>query len=209
MISKTSIDHLVYVVKDLHEGIEILEQKLGVAPVYGGRHETFGTHNALVGLGQNCYLEILAPDPANTSVEKPRWMGVDLTSEPVLARWAIVSGNIKKHASLLEKVNPEMGQIKPGMRKRADGSILKWQLSVPLPTPVIEIIPFIIDWQGSVHPAENLDNVCSVHSFELEHPNPDHCQFLFKDLSIDLEIQKGNSPLIRARLQTPNGIVEI
>jgi len=60
MINK--IDHIVLAVPNLEEGILWLEKKLGVRPAYGGQHLTEGTHNALLNLGNNCYLELLAID---------------------------------------------------------------------------------------------------------------------------------------------------
>ena len=42
------LDHIVYAVPDLDEGIRNIHEKLGVMPVYGGRHLLEGTHNALL-----------------------------------------------------------------------------------------------------------------------------------------------------------------
>ena len=56
------IDHIVYCVPDLENGIDYIEELLGIRPVFGGRHLSNGTKNALLNLGDNCYLEILAVD---------------------------------------------------------------------------------------------------------------------------------------------------
>jgi hypothetical protein len=56
--------------------------KLGVKPVIGGRHLLHGTKNALINLGNQCYLEILAKDEENPTFKGTRWMGIDLITQP-------------------------------------------------------------------------------------------------------------------------------
>jgi len=44
-----SVDHIVVGSADLDMGIRWVEERLDVAPVYGGEHKGFGTRNALLG----------------------------------------------------------------------------------------------------------------------------------------------------------------
>ena len=46
------IDHIVLGARTLAEGAAFVEQHLGVKPRPGGKHEGFGTHNMLLGLGK-------------------------------------------------------------------------------------------------------------------------------------------------------------
>ena len=56
-------DHLVITAPSLAAGIAYVRDTLGVTPEPGGRHPHMGTHNALLKLGPDSYLEVLAVDP--------------------------------------------------------------------------------------------------------------------------------------------------
>ena len=59
---KPSIDHFMYAVPNLDDGIKWAEETFGVPPKFGGVHVGLGTQNALLSLGST-YLELIAPDP--------------------------------------------------------------------------------------------------------------------------------------------------
>lgn len=203
------IDHLVFCVPDLKKGIQIFEKQFGVAPVYGGQHLTRGTHNALLNLGAGCYLELLAIDPKNKSVSPPRWMGIDLTKKMKLTRWAIKSTDFKKELTALKRANPKLGKAFAGSRKTSTGDLLEWNMSLPLPEPEIEILPFIVDWKNSIHPTENLEEKCRLIELRASHPNPDFIQSTLDQLGAELKIESSNQVSLIAKIETPNGIFEI
>jgi hypothetical protein len=78
----------------LEEAIAWFEEQAGVRPVVGGKHPTKGTKNALVNLGNKCYLELLAADCENTSFSGNRWMGVDTIETPTMTRWSLKSEHL-------------------------------------------------------------------------------------------------------------------
>ena len=80
------IDHFVWGTSDLAEGCAYIEDLFGVAPKPGGTHPGLGTCNALLSLGADQYLEIMAPqDPP------PESGGARLAAlpEPGLVTWVI------------------------------------------------------------------------------------------------------------------------
>jgi Glyoxalase-like domain len=204
------IDHIVYAVPDFDYAIHDLEEKLGIKPVIGGRHLLRGTKNALLNLGNSCYLEILAVDHENTSFIGQRWMGMDLITQPTITRWAVQTYEIEKNSNLLNKLHQELGIPAQGERKNAEGETLRWKMTLPLPAPEIDIIPFLIDWSSSdFHPTDRLEAGCTLSGFTLFHPNPENIISLFNSLAFSLPIFNAPFPKIKIQILGNNGIIEL
>ncbi|MFY0598173.1 MAG: VOC family protein [Cyclobacteriaceae bacterium] len=206
-----SIDHLVYAVPDLDKAIDEFEIKLGVRPIFGGYHKTQGTKNALINLTNNCYLELLAVDHSNAEIKPPRWMGIDVLSKSKMTRWALRSDSLEKDSKALKVFNTEMGDIGSGSRNTADGSLLKWKLTMPLALPEVELTPFLIDWSKTErHPSDLLPDMgCELIDLYGSHPNPEHRTLVFSSLGVRLRIEQSQEVVLKAIIGTPNGIVEL
>lgn len=74
---RTRIDHLVIGAASLAQGVAYVNRLLAVDIPYGGEHRTMGTHNHVMKIGEDLFLEVLAINPANDPLEKPRWYGLD------------------------------------------------------------------------------------------------------------------------------------
>jgi len=205
------VDHIVYVVSDLEEAIKEFEQKLGVRPIFGGYHKTFGTKNALVNLNNQIYLELLAADTSNTEIKAPRWMGVDFLSKNQITRWALKSDSLERDAAVVRAYNSNMGQIRDGSRNSADGSLLQWKLSMPLATPEVELVPFFLDWSDTEkHPSEILPPMdCELIELYATHPNPDVFSSIFESLGYFFPIKPSSEIGIRAVIGCPRGIITV
>ena len=118
-------DHLLLGVADLDRGIQWVEERTGVRPVVGGSHPGRGTRNALLSLGAKQYLEVIAPDPAQSTYT----FQIDLRAlnEPRLVTWAAATSDIDGVARGAKAAGQAVFGPSDGSRARPDGRVLKWR----------------------------------------------------------------------------------
>ena len=210
MILNRPLDHIVYVVPDLEKACNQLELLLGIRPVFGGHHLTKGTKNALLNLGNGCYLELLAIDKKNKKIKAPRWMGVDVCKEARITRWAIKSTRLKTDSKILQKYDSKMGHIDGGQRKTQDSNLLKWKMILPLAKPAIEVLPFMVDWgKSSVHPTNQLEEACQLVGLKAYHPDPKSIQATLNALDVGCVVQQSPVARLIISIDSPRGLVEL
>jgi hypothetical protein len=160
-------------------------------------------------LSDECYLEIIAIDHDNHDIKQDRWMGIDLLEGPKLTRWAIKSSNLRSDQAILKKYDPAMGEILPGSRQTASGGLLQWELIMPLSSPEVEVVPFVLDWsQSDMHPTEVLElTPFKLHKIQLTHPEPYKIGQLLDELDTEAQVVEGTTPIIQAQLQGPDGLL--
>ena len=204
------IDHIVYGVEDLDEAIVMFKSKYGMDAIIGGRHLRQGTKNALVNLGDGCYLELLAKDHENKLSESDVWMGMDYLSQPKIIRWALKSKDLIKEQKVSKSYNPSMGGLQDGRRKKVDGTVLKWELLMPLSSPEVELFPFFVDWSKSTtHPTTEMPIGGSLQSIAFFHPNPALILPSIKELGLKMDIQQADQIQIQATIIGPKGIFSL
>ncbi len=210
LIHNRKLDHLVYCVLDLNRAIERIFKQTGVEATLGGRHLKHGTKNALIHLGELSYLELLAIDNSNSTVKGPRWMGIDLISEPKITRWAIHSKDLLSDRVLLKSYNSNMGNLIDGSRKKQDGSILQWEMLMPLAHPEVEIIPFMIDWSKSdAHPTNGLQQNCRLEELKFYGPNNQKTKDALQAIDNNVQIHEYKDIAIQAIIEGPRGKMKL
>ena len=203
------LDHLVYAVPDLEKGIDQLEVKLGVRAAEGGRHLEEGTRNALIALGRDSYLEILGPDPDHPVADRPLWLGLEGLTRPRLTAWAVKGSRLEDARDRIRAAGVRLGPVVAGNRKRPDGVLLSWEFTDPHVVVAEGLVPFLIDWAGSPHPAASACGGLSLVALRAEHPNPAGVRTLVRALGLNLPVTKGPRAALIAGLQTPKGFVEL
>ena len=208
-MANNGMDHLVFGVSDLQHGIDLIEQRTGVRARFGGRHQGRGTHNALMGLGERQYLEIIAPDPEQAGTLPTMFPHLANLTEPQFIAWAVAVDDIEAIASKARAAHYQLREPVNGSRMRPDGKMLTWR-SLVIAAPAIPLVPFFIQWgRDTPHPSQDAPPGCKLTSLAIEHPEADRIQAMLQTLGVDVKVVPGAHPRLRAQLQTPAGAVEI
>ena len=204
---KNRIDHLAFATHDLEEGIQYIEKLLGVSIQPGGRHPAWGTHNVLIALGKDVFLEIIAPDPERPDPTLPPLFGIDKLKSPRLTAWAAREEDLGARLESLKTLGYEFGELLPGSRQKPDGTTLRWELSDPLTVVGDGVVPFLIDWGTTPHPAAAMPQECQLLDLYIEHPEVEEITGILNKLELFPVIQQGKEPALVAKIQTPRGEV--
>jgi hypothetical protein len=197
------IDHLIYRVPDLAGAVDEVEERLGVRAEAGGKHIGMGTHNALLALGPQTYLEIIAPDPGQPQPSVPRPFGLNEVSRGGLGGWAVACQDIDAAVAAARSRGYDPGEVVPMQRAGPAGAVLRWRLT--LGALAGGLVPFLISWGETEHPARSAPRGLSLESFHLEHPDPASLAPPLAALGVDAEIRLAAVPALVAQLSGPNG----
>jgi hypothetical protein len=207
----TAADHLLLGVADLDRGIQWVEERTGVRPVVGGSHPGRGTRNALLSLGAKQYLEVIAPDPAQSTYT----FQIDLRAlkEPRLVTWAAATSDIDGVARGAKAAGQAVFGPSDGSRARPDGKVLKWRslgVASSLAVGVVEPIPFFIQWAADVvHPATDSPGGCQLKALRIAHPQPAAVVGVLKAVGIDADVASASEAALYATVSTAKGVIEL
>lgn len=207
------LDHLVYATSDLDGTVAELADRLGTVPQPGGSHPGLGTRNALVGLGGGAYLEIIGPDPTQPEPTAARPFGIDRLDGAALVTWcARPSRPLDDAIAAARHAGHDPGDPIAMSRVRPDGVRLEWRLTVPqVGGPHGGVLPFLIDWQASPHPASTLPPGVTLVQLRIETPHPEAVLAILDALgeSADVEVVDGPRPTLSCLVQTGDGVLGI
>ncbi|MBL1264273.1 VOC family protein [Candidatus Methylomicrobium oryzae] len=206
---RSYLDHIAVTAPSLEAGTDYVCRMLGVSLQAGGSHPRMGTHNRLLKLGDACYLEVIAIDPAAPPPDRPRWFRLDQPdpSCPVrLGAWIARTDDIEAAA----KASPvALGGIEPMSRGQ-----LNWQITIPPDgdLPLQGMAPALIQWPAGMHPADALpDSGCALVCLEGFHPEADQVLRLLDAIGFEGDFRVFNlppdqKPYLVAHIQTPSGV---
>ncbi len=205
---RTYIDHLVITAASLADGVEYVRKTLGVTPEAGGEHPRMGTHNCLLKLSSELFLEVIAVNPDVERPKRPRWFQLDqldLNHQPRLMTWVARTDDI--HAALAASPIP-LGEIEPMTRGQ-----LNWLITIPYDgsLPFQGVAPTLIQWQTETHPASRLQDLgCSLIRLEAFHAEADKVSSMLECVGFQgafsvKPLGAGEPPYLVAHIQTPTG----
>lgn len=197
------IDHFMYAVASLDDGMAWAADTFGVAPAYGGEHVGLGTRNALLSLG-SAYLEIIAPDPAQPTTGTLGERFANLTSGG-LVTWAAEGDLAAISAALAEcgvaTVGPNRTQ-----RQTAEGELLVWELLFPTGSPHGTRLPFFIDWLECPNPRQTTPLGGEFQSLTVSTPDAADLQRTLAAIGLEVPVSEGE-PALAVSISTRNGEV--
>jgi hypothetical protein len=203
----SNLDHILLGISDLDRGIAWVEERTGVRAIFGGVHPGRGTRNALLSLGGQRYLEIIAPDPQQPG---EGWYDKLIAmTEPRLFDWAVHTSNIVALAEKVKAAGFTIDGPNDGSRSRPDGKTLRWK-SFRLHDDRGGLLPFFIEWgRDSLHPSQDAPKGCTLKQLFIESSSSADLVKQYKLLGIDVEVANGTASRVRATISTAKGEVEL
>ncbi len=161
-----TLDHFAVACTDLAAAAADLSARLGVPLQPGGRHDRYGTHNRLLGLG-DVYLELIALDPDAAPTGRPAWFGLDHFAGPARpANWICRTDDLVRAIAA--------APTDPGPAVPLTRGDLNWRITVPDDgsLPLNGAMPTLIQWGcGIATPATRLpDSGCRLIRWQVSHP---------------------------------------
>ncbi len=197
------IDHLIYAAPGLAMAVADMEERFGVRAQAGGRHTGLGTHNALLALGPLTYLEIIAPDPEQPGPSMPVPFGVDRVTRGGLVGWALACHDIDGTVAKARSHGYDPGKVIDGQRVGPTGTVLRWRAAGSMLADTL--IPFLICWGDTEHPARTAPPGLILESVQIEHPDPASVTPMLAAIGADVAVKAATAPALVAHLRGPNG----
>lgn len=205
------LDHLTIIAPSLAEGVSHVRECLDIDIPFGGAHREMGTHNHLLRLGDDMFLEVIAVDPAAQTRTQPRWFGLD-DARAVRSAWDdgfrlrgwVARTNdldmvLASHGDLLgRKREVSRGDRSWMFAVRPDGSL-----------PANGVAPSVIDWGQRGTPAPMMPDLgARLVAFAIKHPQPAEVQNLYAGLGLlgGPEVHQGTQFRYHAEIDTRSGI---
>lgn len=212
----TRLDHIVIGAANLEQGVKYIRESLGIDVPPGGEHFHMGTHNHLMQLGNEMFLEVMAINPKAAAPNRPRWFGLDdpfvkteLERQPRLLTWVVNTPDI---ALLQQQSKFNFGAI--ASMNRGD---IEWLITVPDDgnLPGAGMLPTLIEWGNDFHPSDRYPDLgCSLQRLEIHHPNLDWLKSILESIGANqcvelFSLPANVAPYLVASIETPSGLKEL
>ncbi|MXW72872.1 MAG: VOC family protein [Acidimicrobiaceae bacterium] len=202
------IDHVIWAAPSLDDACRQFESLTGVSPVYGGQHTDGDTHNAVIGLGDRRYLEILAAKP-DTKTADPWALYCRALPEPRLFTYAMRPPlPIDEFHQYLVESGLSNDDVTKGGRRTPDGRILDWRYCGARANGHGGLVPFFIEWDRG-HATESLVVKIATEDFSLRSPDPQGLSQHLERMKIKQTVEFSEKPGLDLALSTPKGSVHL
>ncbi len=203
------LDHIVLGAVTLEEGTEYVEHILQAKLSNIGYHKNMGTHNRVIRISDEVYLEVIAIDPKIKNIKNKKWFNLDnLNLQSKLKKLPQIIGYVieNKDISISKYYDPFF---------EASRANFRWQFAMPtsknniLDSQIIEtgVIPSLISWKSEKPIHQMKKNQFELISFEIEIPkNKQQFNTFLKDFGVIeyvsvSSITKLNSSILKLKLK--------
>lgn len=205
------VDHLVVIAHSLSQGEDWVRQTFGAAASAGGEHHSMGTHNSLLRVGPDVYLEVIAIDPKQRAPARARWFDMDRPDvqsaakrTPYLAHFVARTSNL---ATAIKGALHAPGEIVALAR-----GTFRWNITVAQDGSLSEhgLVPTLIQWQDA-KPIDTLtESGVSLERLLALHPDPARLRELHSAIGLEgVAIERGAQPELIAVFDSPRGKVRL
>ena len=207
------LDHLVIAAESIEQGVDYVRSTLGVDIPKGGVHKTMGTHNHLMQLGHETYLEVIAIDPDGLIPNRPRWFNIDerlmresLRQQPRLITWVMNTTDLQR--------TKEQAAFSIGAPTELSRDRLRWKIALPEDGRLLAhgILPYVIQWQSRPHPSNAMADLgCRLVELKVYHNRPAWLKSMLASIDVEdlvkvYELSDSEAPYLSAIIDTPRGV---
>jgi len=212
---ETQIDHVIWAVPDLDQGVELFREMSGVTPTTGGVHPGRGTRNSLVSAGENTYLEIIAPDPGQMPLDPEETpvqafaYQISTMKAPEVDMFAFSAPDLEAVAELARDLGLEVVGPSPGQRMTPDGDLIRWSHVDFIGHDFGQFLPFALNWMDSPHPSTTSPKGALIEGITVHHPRATELQNLYEGLGIPAKVVEAEKPRIVVHMRSDLGTFEL
>jgi len=210
------LDHIVIAAQDLQQGADYVRSTLGVDIPLGGKHRSMATHNHVMQLGNDAYLEVIAIDSDAGAPRHPRWFGLDgarmrdaIRQQPQLITWVMNTSDLGQLAT--------QAGFDIGIPTALSRDNLSWEIALPGDGRLLGdgMLPYCIQWHSTPHPSQGMaDTGCLLQELTIHHNRPlwleEQLETIEAGHLVNVEpLADSATPYLSATIDTPTGSVTL
>ncbi|MBN9409967.1 MAG: VOC family protein [Burkholderiales bacterium] len=203
------LDHVTMGTSSLEAGAAWVQRELGVDMPPGGKHPDMSTHNRVLNVGGEHFLELIAIDPDAPPVPHRRWFALDeadvqarIAERPRGLGWVVRVPDI---AAIQARSPVDLGRITDMSRGGRT-----WRLTVREDgrMPFDGLVPAFIEWSPGPHPSQNMKFLGpELVAVDLRHPDADDLRKTLALLGVDslARVIQADAPALCLTFKLPDG----